>query len=188
MSKLLLLDKDGTIVKSKHESGFIKEPEHQEPIYPCKSILEKAKTEGWMISICSNQGGVASNYKSLEDVFQEMAYCLKLFPEISDAWFCPDFEGEIAWNCWGNCDEKHRLKYNRLESNNWHGGEVFSLRPDLFPKFRKPGAGMLMAANYNHENVLYVGDRHEDEEAARSAGFIFMWAKDWHDDTLFSWM
>lgn len=48
------------------------------------------------------------------------------------------------------------------------------------PNFRKPNAGMLLRARYNagvsNLDMLMVGDRPEDEEAANNAGCDFMWA------------
>lgn len=173
--KLLLLDKDGTIVESSHPSGFINEPWHQKIIHPAQLAIQQAYQAGWDIKICSNQGGVAAGHKSLEKCFQEMHYCLELFPEISEAYFCPDFEGEICWYCWGECSEDFRIERKRSDSG-WYPGTSIS----EFPSFRKPGAGMLLAAaNLDYDHILYVGDRPEDQGAAQAANMRFMWAEEW---------
>lgn len=184
MNKLLLLDKDGTIVTSVHESGFIDEPWHQKPIEGVKNILERAKAHDWEIKICSNQGGVAAGHKSLEKVFQEMRFLLELFPEVAEAYFCPDFEGEICWYCWDDCSEEHRIKRIRENAAIWYASSFFE---GDFPRFRKPGAGMLLAAADDCVGkTLFVGDRPEDEEAARSANIPFLWAADWLNSS--SWL
>lgn len=49
--------------------------------------------------------------------------------------------------------------------------------------FRKPGAGMIIAAQAMQmlfvESVVFVGDRPEDEQAAIAAGVSFEWADEW---------
>jgi D-glycero-D-manno-heptose 1,7-bisphosphate phosphatase len=180
-TKLLLLDKDGTIVQSTH-GEFVDEPWHQEPVHPgVAPSIDEAKKQGWEIKVCSNQGGVAAGHKSLEKVFQEMRFCLELFPSISEAYFCPDFDGNRGWYCWDDCLEEHRILRLRSDAHNWYPGM------GEFPSFRKPGAGMLLAAaGLNYDRILFVGDRPEDLGAAQAAGCEFLWASQWWCDH--SWL
>lgn len=50
---------------------------------------------------------------------------------------------------------------------------------------RKPNAGMLIEAmqayHVSASETLYVGDRDEDEQAAKNAGCSFVWAKDFFE-------
>jgi phosphoglycolate phosphatase-like HAD superfamily hydrolase len=45
---------------------------------------------------------------------------------------------------------------------------------------------LLAASDLVCDRILYIGDRPEDEAAAKSAGFSFLWAEDWRNDR--SWM
>jgi D-glycero-D-manno-heptose 1,7-bisphosphate phosphatase len=51
---------------------------------------------------------------------------------------------------------------------------------------RKPGPGMLREAMSDFEadpdETLYVGDRPEDEQAAKNAGVDFVWASEFFGD------
>jgi D-glycero-D-manno-heptose 1,7-bisphosphate phosphatase len=172
MKKLLLLDKDGTIVRPTR-GKFINEPWHQEAIEGVHEALTKAKSLYWDIKVCSNQAGVISGHKTLIKAFSEMQFCLELFPMISEIWFCPDW-GETAWVCWGDCSEDHRIERHRKDSSLWYSSDRI-----IFPGFRKPEPGMLLAAtNLEYDEIIFSGDRPEDEGAALEAGCPFIWAKD----------
>lgn len=171
MTKLLLLDKDGTLISPKSGAKFVGDPWDQVPLPNVSDRLKKYATEGWKMTIISNQGGVAAEHKSLENCILEMKFCLELFPEILEAYFCPNFEGSECWRVWDNCDNDHRIVYNEN-----------SLTADLqlIGQFRKPNPGMLAlaASFYNFDEILYVGDRPEDEGAAIAANIPFQWAAD----------
>ena len=51
--------------------------------------------------------------------------------------------------------------------------------------FRKPGAGMLKFALWQHDvapvDSLYVGDCQEDADVANAVAVIFFWADAWRD-------
>lgn len=173
MSGLLLLDKDGTLVRPKSGNQFIQTPWDQEPIPGVREALEKYK--GWAIAIVSNQGGVAAGHKTLEETFLEFRYCLELFPQIEKAYFCPNFEGDRCWECWGDCEEQNRIFHEHNKT------DLYLLRN---PNCRKPGAGMLLLAADNAlQPVVMVGDRPEDEGAAialsKEIPCQFIWAEDW---------
>lgn len=146
--------------------------------------------DGWKACIISNQGGIAAGHKSLESTIAEMRFCLELFPQISEAYFCPDFEGMDCWRVWGDCSEEHRIKYENeivlIPQGGHDAMEIESYRdgPSPSKNFRKPGPGMLRLAIENHpaSEVLYVGDRPEDEQAAAAAGIPFAWASDFLRD------
>lgn len=167
--KLLLLDKDGTLTKAT-TGEFVDAPWHQEPA--CLSVLttlSRYRSQGWMMAICSNQGGIEKGHKSLERAFLEFRFCLELFPMIREAYFCPDFAGIECWRVWDDCKEPHRICYKY---------------PHFASGFRKPSPGMLQLAIDVHspDEVMYVGDRPEDEGAAGAAGISFMWAEEWWNE------
>ena len=172
MTKLLLLDKDGTLISPKSGAKFVGDPWDQLPLPNVSDRLRKYATEDWKMAITSNQGGVGVGHKSLENCILEMKFCLELFPEIVEAYFCPDFEGSGCWRVWGECTREEQIMYgaNSFETTDL---QVAGL-------FRKPNPGMLtLAANfYNFDEILYVGDRPEDEGAAIAANIPFQWATD----------
>jgi D-glycero-D-manno-heptose 1,7-bisphosphate phosphatase len=169
MDKLLLLDKDGTLVHPTH-GKFVDAPWHQAPIPGVAAALDRYQAEGWKLCIISNQGGVAAGHKSLDSCILEMRYCLELFPQIREAFFCPDFEGKDCWRVWGDCKEPHRILY----------GDGWTMSGDKLAPFRKPEPGMLQLAMDIHSpgQTLYIGDRPEDEAAAAAAGVPFDFAAD----------
>jgi D-glycero-D-manno-heptose 1,7-bisphosphate phosphatase len=158
--KLLLIDKDGTLTTSTKGSVFIDAPWHQKPVEGMQQLLTENYNDH-TIAIISNQGGIEAGYKSLEHVFLEFRFCLELFPQITEAYFCPDFKGEECWRVWGDCKPKQQIPY---------GGK----------SFRKPGAGMIQLAIKIHEasEVVFIGDRPEDEGAAIAAGIKFIHIND----------
>lgn len=177
MNKLLLLDKDGTLVSPASGEKFVQTPWDQKPMDGVARGIEAAARAGWDIAICSNQGGISAGYKSLENTFLEMRFCLEQFPRIAAAFFCPANYGSIGeecWRCWDDCLEDHRIKYGQFADElpySQHG------KAD----YRKPGAGMLLLAQsiHNADVVWYVGDRPEDEGAAKNANLPFLSAEEW---------
>lgn len=168
--KLLLLDKDGTLVAPVSGAKFVQSPWDQAAISGVEGAIARYVSEGWTPVIVSNQGGVKAGFKSLESCILEMQFCLELFPAILEAYFCPD-GGMDCWRAWGNCSEEHRILYG----NGWTSGGY------KLASFRKPGPGMLQLAIDIHapDQVIYVGDRPEDQAAAQAAGLSFMWADEW---------
>jgi len=170
-TRLLICDKDGTLVSPASAAKFVGEPWDQKPLPAVEGRLAEYVDNGWEIAIASNQAGIAAGHKSLENCILEMKFCLKLIPTIQEAYFCPDFDGNECWQVWDTCTESegHRIL---------HGG---STNPELRGLFRKPNPGMLLAAMENFrgaEEVLYIGDRPEDEAAALAANIPFLWAND----------
>lgn len=55
--KLLVLDKDGTIVRPKSGNTFVQHPEDQELIEGVAEAIARYIADGWTIAIASNQGG-----------------------------------------------------------------------------------------------------------------------------------
>ncbi len=107
MKKILLLDKDGTLVNPKSGSKFIQKPWDQEAILGVEQRLKDY--QGWDCVIVSNQAGVAAGHKTMENTIDEMLFCLELFPQIKEAFFCPDFQGNECHRVWGGWRRKSDL-------------------------------------------------------------------------------
>lgn len=163
--KLLLLDLDGTVRESKSGATFINKPDDQKLIQGVEDAI--AHYKDWTVVGITNQGGVAAGHKSLEDAIAEQQYTLNLLPQIQKIYFCSDFEGNEGYLV------KPTGKVTKVEN------------PKYLGSFRKPNPGMLLLAQDSCldsiEEVLYVGDRAEDEAAALAAGIPFMWADQWRD-------
>lgn len=186
MKKLLLLDKDGTLISPKSGAKFVNSPWDQAAIPGVQEAIDAYVSADWKPVIISNQGGVAAGHKTLEEAILEMRFVLELFPAIEEAYFCPDFEGEECWKVWSDCSEQHRIKYQNeivLMPRGYDAREIDNYVDGISPEknFRKPGPGMLRLAIDNHtaSESLFVGDRPEDEGAAMAAKIPFKWAKDW---------
>jgi D-glycero-D-manno-heptose 1,7-bisphosphate phosphatase len=168
---LLLVDKDGTLIKTKSGEKFVNKPWDQEALPGVKEALKFHKSRDCKIIIISNQGGVGAGHKSLKDAISEMRFCMELLPEIEECYFCPDFEGESCYRVWAD----DFIKYN---SDSYTVAEL-----EIQSQFRKPNPGMLKLAAHIEcaDKVWYVGDRPEDEQAAQTADLNFMWADTWRD-------
>ena len=178
MGKLLILDKDGTLVRPKSGGAFVQHPEDQELLPGVAEAIARYHVDGWRMAIASNQGGVAAGHKSLQDAIAEMAYCLILLPEfVRTAVFCPDDGMSIEFVRKFDGVAKYRgyLRHKYMNyARSWR-------------TFRKPDPGMIHAVidfctndgSGDSVEILFVGDRPEDQQAATNAGVNFMWASDW---------
>lgn len=163
LTKILCLDLDGTVRRSKSGKTFIEGPDDIELIPGIYERIWKYNDEGWLIIYFTNQGGIAHGFKTEEQVRDEINATLELL-EREDA-----NQGKYA-PCW----EHFLCPYQ-------DGGKVekYSFRSLA----RKPDYGMLMLAEAHlveegffpdWDNSLFVGDRPEDEECAKRAGIPFM--------------
>lgn len=167
--KLLILDKDGTLVRPASGEKFVQHPHDQELIPGVSEAIARYAADGWTMAIASNQGGVAAGYKTLDDAIAEMEYLGQLFRSIGQKEphivFCPVFDGSECYSMLRNWFDKDH-GWSLLHSSRFTPG--FS-----FPgKYRKPNAGMLNALMSLHPSAEYlmVGDRPEDKQAAANAG------------------
>lgn len=160
---LLLVDLDGTIRKPLSGQQYSQTAKDQ-CIIAGADVALHAYPEEWIIVGITNQGGVAAGHKSIQRCIEEQQYTLELFPQLKEIYFCPDFEGKKCFRV------THHNAHNHSKTK-WSG------------QYRKPGAGMLNLAMVRHkhtpQNTWYVGDRAEDEAAARRARVQFQWAEDW---------
>ena len=98
-------------------------------------------------------------------------YTLALIPQLECIYFCPDMNGLICY----------RVTRNNVIKLADHTGDDFL--EEKF-RYRKPGAGMIYQAVFDFDIDLtkswMIGDRDEDEKAAKAAGLSFMPAEIWH--------
>lgn len=169
--KILFLDMDNTVRRTKSGATFINDPYDQELIPGVEEAI--ARYQDWIIIGITNQGGVKAGFKTLENCIQEQIITLKLIPEMQRIYFCPD-DGRTCWlvhneNSYGKIEADGRYAYLRGKN------------------FRKPSPGMIDAAfanrnqNYRKYEFLFVGDRPEDQQCAANANIPFMWAEDWRN-------
>lgn len=180
MTKLLICDKDKTLIQPASGAAFVQHPQDQVLLPGVAETIARYHADGWTIVIASNQCDceainpkTGKPYKTLDDAYSEMCYCLGLLPQVEYALFCPDFAGrkcELVGRLFG-CENKMYQPYMK-ES----GG------------FRKPDPEMLQLAiqNFTHPDglheVLMVGDRPEDQGAAETAGVRFIWSEKWRSN------
>lgn len=173
-TKLLLLDKDGTLTTPKSGANFPKEAWDQTLILNVHETLCRYIAMGWKPMIISNQAGVEAGYKTLEECKAEIRFAMELTGCV-EAFFCPNFDGSECWRIWGKGSD-YEILYN------FNSCDVQEL--NIINQFRKPYPGMLRLACHLHgtDEAIYVGDRKEDEAAANAAGIDFLWADDWRGD------
>lgn len=165
--RILCLDLDGTVRRSKSGKPFIKGPDDIEIIPGMYERIWKYNDEGWLVIYVTNQGGVAYGFKTEERAIEEVETTLVLL-EREDA-----KQGRFS-PCW---------EYLICPFQEGGKEQEYSFRS----LSRKPGYGMLVIAEQSlveegfipdWDNSLFVGDRPEDEQCAKSAGIPFMWAHD----------
>ena len=169
MSKILFLALDNTIRRTKSGATFINEPYDQELIPGVEEAI--ARHQGEIIIGITNQGGVGAGFKTIKNCLIEQKVTLGLILDMTGIYFCPD-GGNSLWSVIRN-------------------GHAFSthefLRTAPYKPFRKPDHGMLQyaCADLLDSEIpldsLMVGDRPEDQQAAKNADINFIWAEDWRN-------
>ncbi|XP_035829481.1 D-glycero-beta-D-manno-heptose-1,7-bisphosphate 7-phosphatase-like [Aplysia californica] len=185
--KLIILDKDGTITTPASGEKFVQHPQDQVLLPGVYSGLEWYKSKGRYLAIASNQGGVAAGHKTLEEAYQEMAYCRYLCNRLIDAtYFCPDLEGN-QMHITDQIAEGSRtcIDLNQEDKDSSEENKLSLLNTSYY---RKPGPGMLKHAmqyyNASQDETLMIGDRPEDFAAAEMAGVTFLSADKWREELL----
>ena len=176
MKKALICDLDGTLRTTLNGKTFAKHPRDYQIIPGIDKKLNQFLINGWKIHGVSNQGGIAAGHKSIEECVHEMFYTMDLIPQLASILFCPDFAGE-------KCFEISRMNIYYIKNLQ----NISNKYPNLIGKYRKPKPGMLeailikenMHQPFDEDELLMVGDRPEDEGAAKAINAPFMWAADW---------
>jgi len=153
-----------------NKRALVQNPKDQELIPGVAETIARYKQDGWEIAIASNQDSVATDAKTLGAMIDEMFFVMSLAginyaiaaipykTEFSEASFFCTKDGGIFW----------KPIASRLL------------------RFRMPDAGMIKYLlsyifdnNSSDEKALFVGNHHEDQQAAQTAGVDFMWASEW---------
>lgn len=159
---LLVLDLDGTVRHGKGEIGkFVNGPDDVEVFPEAVAQMQRWKDHGGRIIAVSNQGGIALGLVTYENVEAAMVetyrQCQELFDKVSWCSHHPNADDPEMARCWCRKPSPGLLIESALSIAHHYG--------EMYP----PHLG------------LFVGDRPEDEECARLAGFPFLWAQDWRD-------
>jgi D-glycero-D-manno-heptose 1,7-bisphosphate phosphatase len=170
--KILFCDIDGTLTETISGHAFKQSPTDVKIIDGADKAIAHFADKGWQTVGVSNQGGIASGYKTLEATFQEFEFTLDLFPSLQEIYFCPDLEGKQLF----------------VVSRGDVPLEVGFLEEQLEGEYRKPNPGMIQYVLIGigdegktiHE-VWMVGDRPEDKDCAFHAGISFCFANAWRD-------
>lgn len=179
MNRAIFLDIDGTLTGTISGETF---KQHSQDVLVLPGV-EKAlqyyqnQTPNWIMIGISNQGGVGAGYKSIEDAIAEMKYTLKLLPQLSAIYFCPDFAGQACWRI------DRTVEFIVSEIDRIGNFDPMIREGNLI--YRKPGAGMVFQAakefGIDLTQSWYVGDRSEDEQCAIAAGVQYMDATIWRN-------
>ncbi|WP_018501884.1 HAD-IIIA family hydrolase [Parafrankia discariae] len=157
---LLVLDLDGTVRHGRDELGrFVNGPDDVIVFPEAVEQMRQWKAHGGRIIGVSNQGGIALGFMTMQTCAKAMMRTHEL---------CDGLFDKIAW-----CSHFPEATHPEL-ARCW---------------CRKPSPGLLiesaieLAARYGEYYPphlgLFIGDRIEDQECARLAGFTFQWATDW---------
>ena len=146
---LIIFDVDGTLVTTKSGETFRKTADDWQWLPGRLEKLTELDEQDIKTAIATNQGGVAFGYLEYFDTRHELMRTAK--------------EGRISYTAMCFTHPQAKLADYRRDD-----------------KRRKPGPGMLLdamrALGVSEAQTLMVGDRPEDEQAAKNAGIAFMWA------------
>jgi len=97
MNKIIFFDLDGTLRETISGKTFINEPHDQRAIKGTQKALSSYQKKGFVLIGITNQGGVAAGHKSIESAIEEQRITLELFPELSEIFFCTNYEGDNGY-------------------------------------------------------------------------------------------
>jgi D-glycero-D-manno-heptose 1,7-bisphosphate phosphatase len=152
-TELVIFDVDGTLTTTKSGETFRKTADDWQwlpnRVAKCKQLVKQEIS----LAIASNQAGVAFPWSSFTQA-QIQVELDKTAQEIGATFVAA---------CYSSPNPKARSEYFNANDER-----------------RKPNGGMLFETMQHFgksaEQTLFVGDRPEDEQAARAAGVGFMWA------------
>lgn len=157
---LLVLDLDGTVRHGKDELGYFVNKASDVVVFPeALAQMQAWKDKGGRIIAVSNQGGIALGFLDFDECARAMLRTYELSGQLFD---------KMAW-CRHHPDALDP-EYARCWCRKPSPGLFIEAATDLARatgEFYPPYLG------------LFVGDRAEDEECAKLAGFPFKWAADW---------
>lgn len=158
---LLCLDLDGTVRQGKDDplGRFVNGPEDVVVFPEAIEMMRRWKSGGGRIAAISNQGGIALGIVTRERVIAAMhetwVQTEGLFDKMNFCSHHPDAAEPRESRCWCRKPKPGLI----VEA----AGDLAQFYGEMYP----PYLGLM------------VGDRPEDEECARLAGFDFQWAEEW---------
>lgn len=165
--KILILEKDGILIRPKSGGELVQHPHDQVLIDGVAETIALYRKDSWELAIASNQGRVEAGHKSLEGAIAEMRYAMEL-AGIRYAAFAPSYEVLSPEVVFLDSGVYVHLKEKTAE---W--------------RHRKPSPGMvcLLTGLINPSGlasrVVVVGDRDEDRLLATYSSSEFMDAEQW---------
>lgn len=159
---LYLFDLDGTLI-----SGYMDNPDKDYNTWHVLAgrwaHLSKLKMQGHTIAIITNQGGVAFGLVTEDECSAKLSQAIQ----------------QLGLNNPRSNGSTDPVVYCSIHHPN---GKPPYNDPELAAR-RKPSGAMIREAilDYPHSaarGVLFVGDRPEDEAAAKDAGVDFMWSNE----------
>jgi HAD superfamily hydrolase (TIGR01662 family) len=139
-------------------------PEQQEVLPGVIEKLAWLRSEGYKIGIVSNQGGVAWGFITPQEARALMDDCAEKIGGADYVTFCP---------------------YDSRAAGTPKAHPIYAYEPAIERMMRKPAPGMLFDAMWaldcSPNQTSFVGDQESDERAAKAAGVIFYWAKDFFE-------
>lgn len=152
MYKLVIFDTDNTLTTTKSGRTFRTSEDDWQWMPGRLAKLAELKRAGVRLAVATNQGGVAFGHLQEQPLLKELLRMME--------------EGGMPI---GGLYVDYTHPYAHIDQYRAESGR------------RKPEPGMLLEAMRDFEaepdETLFVGDRPEDEEAARAAGCAFQWAE-----------
>lgn len=156
--RLIIFDVDGTLVKTKSGATFRKTADDWEPIDGRIAKLRDLRDQAFSLALASNQGGVGYGYMAAEDISKELHRTARWF-------YIPE---QAVFACYT------------------HPNATIDRYRVVDDPRRKPNGGMIIEAmttfNCSAAETLFVGDRPEDEQAAKNAGVSFAWSHEFFEE------
>ncbi len=167
MHKLILLDIDGTIADRDSTE-----------VYP--AAITFFQTTPSKVAFITNQGGPACHDAGWEfsDKFPSLEMVEKRITEILMS--LPDGRHYEVFACFAYQQKNEEIIVP--DTSHRMPGNTLPFYSSIDVSWRKPNPGMILQAmkeyNASPEEVLMVGDRPEDKQAAHAAGVDFAWANE----------
>lgn len=156
-TNLFCFDIDGTLTTTKSGEPFRQTADDWQWLPGRLERLIELHEQGKTLAVATNQGGIAFGYMDEGDMQTQLSI------------LCNQAKITYLYVCYAH----------PKASIDGYAEEI-----DLFD--RKPSPGMLfkamLTARVTVKETLFVGDRAEDEQAAKNAGVDFVWAKNFFQD------
>ncbi len=156
--KCIIFDADGTLTTTKSGATFRKSADDWQWLPGRLEKLRELDSQGVILAIATNQGGVAFGYLDYEEIYHELGEAAR--------------EANIRYVAMSPFHPDGTIEQYRIDKNHW----------------RKPGPGMLLSAMKQYgiqpQDTLMVGDRYEDMNAAKAAGVDFLSAIQFFGDEI----